>query len=55
VEQFLTIATQPDNIPIIGMLVLVLICLGISMKQAFRHDHLIDKGQKDRIFEEMYK
>jgi hypothetical protein len=55
VEQFLTIATQPDNIPIIGMLVLVLICLGISMKQAFRHDRLIDKGQKDRIFEEMYK
>jgi hypothetical protein len=55
VHQFLTIATQPDNIPIIGMLILVLICLGISMKQAFRHDHLIDKGQKDRIFEEMYK
>jgi hypothetical protein len=55
VEQFLTIATQPDNIPIIGMLVLVLICLGMSMKQAFRHDRLIDKGQKDRIFEEMYK
>ena len=54
-QQFLTIATQPDNIPIIGMLVLVLICLGISMKQAFRHDRLIDKGQKDRIFEEMYK
>ena len=54
-EQFLTIATQPDNIPIIGMLVLVLICLGWAMKQAFRHDHLIDKGQKDRIFEEMYK
>ena len=54
-QQFLTIATQPDNIPIIGMLVLVLICLGISMKQAFRHDHLIDKGQKDRIFEEMHK
>ena len=54
-QQFLTIATQPDNIPIIGMLVLVLICLGWAMKQAFRHDHLIDKGQKDRIFEEMYK
>ena len=54
-EQFLTIATQPDNIPIIGMLVLVLACLGWAMKQAFRHDRLIDKGQKDRIFEEMYK
>ncbi len=54
-EQFLKIATQPDNIPIIGMLVLVLICLGIAMKQAFSHDRLIEKGQKDRIFQEMYK
>ena len=54
-EQFLAIATLPDNIPIIGMLVLVLACLGWAMKQAFRHDRLIDKGQKDRIFEEMYK
>lgn len=54
-EQFLEIATQPDNIPIIGMLVLVLICLGIAMKQAFFHDRLIEKGQKDRIFQEMYK
>jgi len=54
-QQFLAIATLPDNIPIIGMLVLVLACLGWAMKQAFRNDHLIDKGQKDRIFEEMYK
>ena len=54
-HQFLTIATQPDNIPIIGMLILVLACLGWAMTQAFRHDRLIDKGQKDKIFEEMYK
>jgi hypothetical protein len=54
-QQFLAIATLPDNIPIIGMLVLVLACLGWAMKQAFRNDRLIDKGQKDRIFEEMYK
>ncbi len=54
-EQFMEIATQPDNIPIIGMLVLVLICLGLAMKQAFSNDRLIEKGQKDRIFHEMYK
>jgi hypothetical protein len=54
-EQFMEIATQPDNIPIIGMLVLVLICLALAMKQAFVHDRLIDKGQKDKIFHEMYK
>lgn len=54
-EQFMEIATQPDNIPIIGMLVLVLICLGLAMKQAFANDRLIEKGQKDRVFHEMYK
>lgn len=54
-ENFIAIATQPDNIPIIGMLVLILICLGSAAKQAFRHDHLIKKGQRDRIFEEMYR
>ncbi len=54
-EQFLTIATQPDNIPIIGMLVLVLICLGLAMRQAFANDRLIEKGQRDKIFREMYK
>ena len=54
-EQFMEIATQPDNIPIIGMVVLVLICLGLAMKQAFVHDRLIEKGKKDRIFHEMYK
>ena len=54
-EHFIEIATQPDNIPIIGMLVLVLICLALAMKQAFVHDRLIDKGQKDKIFHEMYK
>lgn len=54
-ENIIAIATQPDNIPIIGMLILVLVCLGSAMKQAFRHDRLIKKGQRDRIFEEMYR
>ncbi len=54
-EQFMEIATQPDNIPIIGMVILVLISLGLAMKQAFTNDRLIEKGQKDRIFHEMYK
>ncbi|MGB4781717.1 hypothetical protein [Candidatus Methylomirabilis sp.] len=54
-ENIMAIATQPDNIPIIGMLVLILVCFGTAMKQAFRHDRLIKKGQKDRIYEEMYR
>lgn len=54
-QNIIAIATQPDNIPIIGMLILILVCLGTAMKQAFRHDRLIKKGQKDRIYEEMYR
>lgn len=53
--QFVRIATQPDNIPIIGLVVLVLICLGLAMKQAFVNDRLIEKGQKDRMFQKMYE
>ncbi|MBZ0160839.1 hypothetical protein [Candidatus Methylomirabilis sp.] len=54
-ENVIAIATQPDNIPIIGMLILILVCLGSAIKQAVRHDRLIKKGQRDRIFEEMYR
>lgn len=54
-ENIMAIATRPDNIPIIAMLILILVCLGTAMKQAFRHDRLIKKGQKDRIYEEMYR
>lgn len=54
-ENVIAIATRPDNIPIIGMLILALVCLGTAMKQAVRHDRLIKKGQRDRIFEEMYR
>jgi len=54
-ENVMAIATRPDNIPIIAMLILILVCLGTAMKQAFRHDRLIKKGQRDRIYEEMYR
>ncbi len=54
-EQFLTILTQPDNIPIVGLLVAVLFCLYVAMKQAFRHDRLIRAGRRDEIYDEMVK
>jgi len=55
VEQFLTILTQPDNIPIVGLLVATLFCLYVAMKQAFRHDRLIRAGRRDEIYDEMVK
>ena len=54
-HNFLEIVTKPDNIPIVGMLLLVLFFTWIGMKQAFRNDKLIEEGRKDEIPEEMWK
>jgi hypothetical protein len=54
-QQFLTILTQADNIPIMGMMVLVLFFTYVALKQARRNDQLIEHGQRDRIIEEMRK
>jgi hypothetical protein len=52
-QQFLLIATQADNIPIAGMLILVLFFTYMSFKQARRNDQLIERGKRDQIIEEM--
>jgi hypothetical protein len=54
-HNFLEIVTKPDNIPIVGMLLLVLFFTWVGMKQAFRNDKLIEEGKKDEIPEEMWK
>ena len=54
-QQFLTILTQPDNVPIMAMMFLVLFFTYISLKQARRNDQLIEHGQRDKIIEEMRK
>ncbi|HUO03658.1 MAG TPA: hypothetical protein VMU16_00545 [Candidatus Binataceae bacterium] len=54
-QQFLIILTQADNIPIIGMMFLVLFFSYISLKQARRNDQLIEHGHRERIIDEMRK
>ncbi len=54
-QQFLTILTQADNIPIMGMMLLVLFFTFVAFKQARRNDRLIERGERDRIIEEMRK
>ena len=51
--QFIEIVTKPDNIPIAGMLVLVLFFTWVALKQALRHDQLLAKGRADEILDEM--
>ncbi len=54
-QNFLAILTKPDNIPIVGLLILVLFFTWIGLRQAFKNDKLIEEGKKDEIPEEMWK
>lgn len=54
-DEFILILIKPDNIPITMLLISVLICLYASLKQAFKHDRLIEEGREDEIYEDMIK
>ena len=54
-EQFLLILVQADNIPIMGMMLLVLFFTYVALKQARRNDQLIEHGERDKIIDEMRK
>ena len=52
-RQFFSILLKPDNIPIAGMLVLVLFFTWVAFRQALRNDRLIEQGREDEILKEM--
>ncbi len=54
-QNILEIITKPDNIPIVGMLILVLFFTWLGLREAFKHDKLIDEGKADEIPNEMWK
>jgi len=54
-EQFTFILSRPDNIPITILLISVVICLYVALKQAFKNDRLIEEGREDEIYEDMIK
>jgi hypothetical protein len=54
-DQFVAIISKPDNMPVAGALVLVVVFTIIAMKQALAHDRLIREGKKDKIIEEMQR
>ena len=54
-HQFIEILSKPDNIPIAGMLVLVLYFTWLSFRQALRNDHLIEQGREDEVLKEMQR
>ncbi len=52
---FMEIVSKPDNIPIVGMLILVLFFTWVGLRQALRNDRLTDEGREDEIPERMWK
>ena len=54
-QNFLEIVTKPDNIPIVGMLILVIFFTWLGLREAFKHDKLIEEGREDEIPNEMWK
>jgi hypothetical protein len=54
-QNFLEILTKPDNIPIVGMLILIVFFSWISLRQAFRNDKVIEEEGKDSVMDEMWK
>lgn len=54
-DQFLSILFQPDNIPIAGMLLLVLFFTYLAFRQARKNDQLIAQGKEDDVLKEMQR
>ncbi len=54
-QNILAIVTKPDNIPIVAMLILVIFFTWLGLREAFRHDKLIEEGKEDEIPNEMWK
>jgi hypothetical protein len=53
ISLFLEIALAPDNIPIVGMMFLVMFFTFIGFREARKNDQLIDQGREDEILRKM--
>lgn len=54
-HNLITIATQPDNIAILIMLVSTILCAFVSFREIRINDRLIKEGKKEKIYERMTK
>jgi uncharacterized membrane protein len=51
--QLLAIMLKPDNIPIVGLMVLVFFFTWLAFREARKNDQLIEEGRADEILKEM--
>jgi hypothetical protein len=54
-EYILTIVGKGDNMPIAGLVPIIIFFTYLSLNEAFRHDRLIKQGREDEVLDEMYK
>ena len=54
-EYIMKMVSKGDNMPIAGLIPLIVFFTYLSLAEAFRHDRLIRQGREDEILDEMYK
>lgn len=54
-ENLIKIITEPDNIPIAGMVLAAIFFVYLSFSKALKNDRLIKAGKKEDIIDEMQK
>jgi hypothetical protein len=52
-DHFLHILTLPDNIPIVGLMVLLFFFTYLALREARKNDKLIEEGREDEILDKM--
>ncbi len=52
---FVSIMLEPDNIPILGMMFLVLFFTYLGFREARKNDQLIAEGKRDEVLKEMQR
>ncbi len=54
-DEILKMVSKGDNMPIAGLIPLIVFFTYLSLSEAFRHDRLIRQGREDEVLDEMYK
>jgi len=54
-DQFIEIMLKPDNIPIVGLMILIFLFTWLAFREARKNDQLIEEGRADEILKEMQK
>jgi hypothetical protein len=52
-ENFLLIATKPDNVPIVFMIFIFIGATWLAFNQARKNDRLIEQGKRDEVLKRM--